>query len=138
MGSLEWYEVHEEPAAKVAARPMPTTTSGWDENKVQTLAVDVAGSRAPVFCVMGTVSPISAAVTPNQSRSPPKERPCMNPPGPPMLCGRSYALTASVNGSREAIRVESTSVSCEAQMCVLLALMLGKPASKSHISSKTE
>src|SRR2546428_2967648 len=105
MGSLEWYEVHEEPAAKVAARPMPTTTSGWDENKVQTLAVDVAGSRAPVFCVMGSVSPISAPVPPNQRRSPPQERPRMNPPGPALLCGRSYVATTSVTRSTDTIRV---------------------------------
>src|SRR3989442_15518453 len=123
MGSLEWYEVHEEPAAKVAARPMPTTTSGWDENKVQTLAVDVAGSRAPAFCVMGTVSPISAAVTPNQSRAPPKERPCINPPRPGMLCGGSYVVTTSVTGARGAIRGGASLVRWVGTMCVRLPLM---------------
>src|SRR2546425_2311849 len=98
MGSLEWYEVHEEPAAKVAARPMPTTTSGWDENKVQTLAVDVAGLRGPGFFVMGAVSPISAALTPKQKRAPPQEKACMNPPGPSVLFGRAYV--GSNSGTR--------------------------------------
>src|SRR5947209_12594137 len=130
--------VHADPAAKVAVRPKPAETAPGDENKVQRLAVDVAGSRAPVFCVKGTASPISVSVTPNHSRSSPKERPCMNPPGPAMLCGKSYVVTTSVTGSRDAIRVESSSVSCVAQMCVLLAVMSREPAGRSHLTTTPE